>query len=572
MTLTDTFRDPDSVTPLPRFLFRPAVRRCVLVLASWTVYILFFARAHAVMGEGVAAFSLLLALMVSWLFGLRAGVVAGLITLPVNLWLLNEVRMPSPLVAQVIHALPGSVVNICVAALLGYLHELRQTLQRQQRQLSYQASHDTLTHLPNRALFEDRLRQALTQDTLQVAHFAVLFLDLDGFKHVNDSLGHGVGDELLVAVAGHLQGALRYGDTIARVGGDEFTVIARHLRTPQDAGLVAQKLLAALTLPVEVQGHSLNINVSIGISVFPQDGTDVITLQKHADMAMYKAKRAGKNGARFFVPEMNAQANERFQLEFRLRAALHAQALTLHYQPQFDEAGRVVGFEALTRWTDPELGIVPPDRFIPVAEDSGLMVPLGRWVIHQACRQLAAWHAAGHCSLRMAFNVSPEQFTHDDFVSEVGAALQHFGLKGADLELELTERLVVRDFESTVQRMRALRALGVGIAIDDFGSGHSALRYLLRLPVSTLKVDRVFVQDLDTGDETESQNARRVVGAVVALAHALGLDVVAEGVETPAQLHTVHDLGCQRIQGFLLGRPLPPSEADAVLAAQKGRH
>ncbi|WP_424952661.1 putative bifunctional diguanylate cyclase/phosphodiesterase [Deinococcus sp.] len=430
-------------------------------------------------------------------------------------------------------------------------------------QLAHQARHDKLTGLPNRAAFEDHLQRAAHQGTGE--SFAVLLLDLDGFKLVNDTLGHETGDGLLVQVGQRLRHALRPGDLVARLGGDEFVVVTAPLRGELAAQQVSSRILNAFETPFEVGGQVLPVRTSIGVSLWPADGQDAASLLKHADVAMYSAKQGGKQGVRFFTPAMSAAAEERVQLEGRLRHALQHGAFSLHYQPIVASGGGVpVAFEALLRWTDPELGPVGPDRFIPVAEDSGLIVPLGAWVLDEACRQLRAWHDAGHSGLRMSVNVSPLQFERPEFVSQVRAALARHRLKSSSLMLELTERLIVRDLTAAQLKMQTLRELGVELWIDDFGAGQAALSYLLRLPVSGVKVDRVFVQGLgDVG-------TRRIVQAIMALAGALQLGTVAEGVETPEQLESLQELGCDRMQGYLLGRPVPPEVAEQQLAQTAG--
>lgn len=429
-------------------------------------------------------------------------------------------------------------------------------------QIAHQAQHDTLTGLPNRALFQDRLERAVVGAARQGAELAVMFIDLDGFKVVNEMFGHHAGDLALVEVARRLEQCLRQSDTVAHMGGDEFAVILTDLRDPEDAARVGRKLIHALEQHVQIGNHEMAVTASIGLSLFPQDGQDAISLARHADVALYRAKQDGKNDLRFFSQEMNAAALERVQLEARLHGALERGELALHYQPQCEViSGRVLSFEALLRWTHPELGSVPPDRFIPVAEDSGLIVPIGAWVLEEAARQIAAWRLDGFDDVRVAVNVSPVQFARNDFVSSVERTLERHGLEGRHLEIELTERLIVRDMDRASRRLAELRALGVTVSIDDFGAGHSSLSYLTRLPVDVLKVDRSFVGALSTGSD-----AHRVVQAIVALAHAFGLGVVAEGVETDAQLEVLNALGCERTQGYLLGRPVPALEAVRWLA------
>jgi diguanylate cyclase (GGDEF)-like protein len=438
------------------------------------------------------------------------------------------------------------------------LAQMNLELTAAQRRLSYRATHDALTGLANRAHFQAELERAL--DTAAAEPFGVLFLDLDRFKHVNDTLGHDVGDALLCEVARRLRRVVRRGDLVARMGGDEFTVILRELRSAPDAERIARKILNRLAQTFEVGGHTLHVTASIGVAVAPQDGHDVTTLQKHADIAMYRAKQGGKNGVRTFQPTMGSETAERVDVERDLREALSRQELTLHYQPLYAApAGTVTGFEALVRWNHPTQGLLPPGKFIGVAEDSGLIVPLGAWVLGEACRQAAAWQAHGPVSISV--NVSPLQFDQPDFLGTVKEALQSSGLDPHQLILELTESVVIRHPESAVAQLQELRALGIRIALDDFGTGQSSLSLLRRLPIDILKIDRSFVQD----DGGTLESAQVMVGVMVTLAHSFRMAVVAEGVETEGQLALVRALGCDGMQGYLLARPLSAEAARALL-------
>ncbi|WP_158263760.1 putative bifunctional diguanylate cyclase/phosphodiesterase [Deinococcus arcticus] len=428
-------------------------------------------------------------------------------------------------------------------------------LEASQARLAHQAQHDVLTGLPNRALFQDRLERGIATAVRERRRVAVLFIDLDGFKAVNDTLGHAAGDELLREVAARLQDSVRRNDTVARLGGDEFTVMLLSIHSAQDAALVAAKILERLRQPIALGGAQAHVTGSIGVSLYPDDGADAQDLQRFADLAMYRAKQGGKNNVTFYAPEMNAAGTARSSMELGLRGALEGGELRVVYQPLHDLSGQVRGAEALLRWQSAALGNVSPATFIPVAEDTGLIIPIGTFVLNEACRQLAAWREDGRALERISVNVSPAQFVQGDFVDVVRRALQTWRLQGRDLELELTERMILRDVKGVARKMAELRAMGVRLSIDDFGTGNSALNYLMTLPVTTLKVDRTFVQALE-----DSPGAYRIVQAIVALGHALGLDVVAEGVETPAQLLQVRDLGVERTQGFLLGRPGPPEE------------
>jgi diguanylate cyclase (GGDEF)-like protein len=420
-------------------------------------------------------------------------------------------------------------------------------------QLAYQAHHDTLTELPNRLLFQERLRQAILQARRSGMQVALLYVDLDRFKLVNDTLGHAGGDLLLRQVAQRLRNCLREADTLARMSGDEFTVIATGLRDPRHASVVAESLLKALRNPFEVEKQELFVSASVGISLYPQDGLDADTLQRNADYAMYRAKSGGKNRFEFFLPEMRDSLSRRLEVETHLRRALERREFSVHYQPQFDlQTGRMVAHEALIRWNNPKLGAVGPDQFIPVAEENGLIVPIGTWVLQEACRQTAVWRQSGYPLKGIAVNVSAVQFGRSDFVDTVAEVLRSTGLPPQFLELELTERIVIRDVRESAQKMKQLRSLGVQISVDDFGAGYSSLSYLQRLPIDVLKLDRSFVEESQA-----SGGNRSLVRGIVSLAHSLGIRVTAEGVETEEQLDLVHQSGCDKAQGYLLGRPSP---------------
>ena len=388
----------------------------------------------------------------------------------------------------------------------------------------------------------------------------LLFIDLDRFKLINDVLGHSAGDGLLQEVARRLQGALRESDTVARMGGDEFTVVLGGLHGPSGASLVAAKLLDLVRAPFDVQGNELFVTASVGISVYPQDGADVDTLKRKADAAMYRAKGRGRNSLHCFAPELDGLDN-RLEMENQLHHALERGEFQLAYQPQYELlSGRLVGMESLLRWRNARLGDVPPADFIPVAEETGLIVPIGEWVLNQACAQSQAWCSQGLPPLRMAVNVSAVQFTRAGFVRSVAQALEDHDLEPRLLELELTESTVMRDVQESASQLASLRQLGVRISIDDFGTGQSSLSYLRRLEVDALKIDRSFVQEIEDGSAPPS-----LVQAVVMMAHCLGIQVVAEGVETDRQLDTLRGLGCDQAQGYLLGKPLSAKDAGALL-------
>ncbi|WP_424952800.1 putative bifunctional diguanylate cyclase/phosphodiesterase [Deinococcus sp.] len=419
--------------------------------------------------------------------------------------------------------------------------------------LVHEARHDALTGLPNRAMLMDRLALELARAQRGAAKVAVMFVDIDDFKRVNDTLGHAAGDDLLREVAARVRRTLRPSDTVARVGGDEFVVLVPDLLSVHHAARVAARLQEALAVPVLVGGLAVTVGCSVGISVSPQDGTEVDELLRNADLAMYEIKKAGKNAVRFFALAMNAAAQARLRIETQLREAVAEERLTLHYQPQVDvSSGRLAGVEALARWTDAELGVVRPDEFISVAEDTGLIVALGAWVLGEACRQATEWSL----HVPMSVNVSPAQLLRPDFVDTVASALSRHRLPPQRLKLELTERLTVRDPLLAAEQLGRLRALGVILSLDDFGAGQSAVASLLTLPFQEVKLDRSLLAGV-TGDPASWQ----VLGALLALARGLKLPVVVEGVETPAQLEVLHALGCDTVQGYLTGRP---EEASAM--------
>ena len=434
----------------------------------------------------------------------------------------------------------------------------------------YQAHHDALTSLPNRTFFKDRLTHALALARRTGQRLAVFFLDLDQFKLVNDTLGHSMGDRLLQAVAERLQSSLREGDVIARVGGDEFTLLIADLADTDHGGPVtpiAQKLLQELARPFLVEGHELFATASIGIALFPSDGEDAETLLKSADGAMYRAKDAGRNGYQFCTPELNIRVQERMDLENGLRRALARGELLLHYQPQVSlRTGRVVGVEALLRWRHPERGVLEASEFIGLAEESRLILPLGEWVLREACAQVRDWHDRGYRELRMAVNVSARQFQQRDFVDMVEESLAQTGLSPGMLDLEITESTAMQNVELAATTLRTLRDRGLRLSIDDFGTGYSSLAHLRRFPLSAVKVDRSFVRDL----ATDSSDAA-IVAAVIALARSLNLGVIAEGVENEEQLAFLRAHSCEEGQGFLMARPLPADALTRWLDRRSGR-
>ncbi|RAA06168.1 hypothetical protein DOT66_20335 [Ralstonia pseudosolanacearum] len=438
---------------------------------------------------------------------------------------------------------------------------LATSLAKANRELAYLALHDSLTKLSNRLLLEDRLDQAIQAAGRNRGSFALMFLDLDGFKAINDVYGHHAGDLLLADVARRIVACVRQQDTVARVGGDEFVVLAG-VGEPADAGTLADALLAAVRAPFLVDGHALRVSTSIGIALYPDDGAGQHDLLTNADAAMYHAKGMGRDTYCFFEASMNTNVHQQLQLQLvqDLRLALERHELVLHYQPKFSAPhGPVVGVEALVRWQHPERGLVQPDAFIPLAEKTGLIVPLGAWVLDEACRQMAQWRREGHAQWSIAVNLSAVQFAHAALVDTVRDTLARHALEPQGLTLEITESTAMRDADASLHILQQLHAMGVRISIDDFGTGYSSLLYLKRLPASELKIDRGFVRDLAHDSEDAA-----IVSAVVALGQTLNLRIVAEGVETEVQQAFLTRLGCHALQGNLLGRPMT---AQAVLEA-----
>ena len=436
-------------------------------------------------------------------------------------------------------------------------------LKRSQRELDYLAHHDPLSNLPNRLLFTERVAHALERSTLEELRGAVLLIDLDHFKHINESLGHNVGDLLLKGVGERLQQDLPSGSTLARLGGDEFGLLSENCAEAAQAAELAQRLLRSLEPPFRLDGHELYIGASIGISLFPEDADSVEQILRNADSALFKAKSSGREGYAFYVQELTDYARQRVELASSLRHALDNQELRVYYQPLHDlRDGRQVGMEALVRWQHPQRGLIPPGEFIPIAEDNGMIGVIDAWVLEQACRQMVRWNAEEHALSFVAVNVSSRLFSRGELDLKVASVLAETGLPPEQLELEVTESAIMEDPDAALKLLTSLRALGVRLAIDDFGTGYSSLARLKRLPVDKLKLDQSFVRGLPDDPEDAA-----IARAVIALGKSLGLKVVAEGVETPVQLAELKLWGCDQIQGFLIGRPEPkPGRAAAASA------
>ena len=442
------------------------------------------------------------------------------------------------------------------AQAIGLFSDISEKKQVEER-LHRLSHYDVLTELPNRLLFNEHGARALARARREGSALAMLVLDLDNFKHINDALGHAVGDRVLQQVAQRIVEQTRGEDTVARSGGDEFLLLAERLNSPAaDAGKIARKLLAAIQQPYTVDDRELHLSASIGLSLYPDDAADITELFKNADAALHRAKHSGRNTCQFYTAELTSAASERVLLEAQLNRAIQQDELLVHYQPQFDlKTGALVGAEALARWRHPELGLIPPLRFIPVAEDTGLIVPLGERILSKACRQLAQWRKQGLGDMRISVNIAGQQIQQEGILETVARVLKDSGLPPACLELEVTETFIMQNATQAIETLKSLRALGITLAIDDFGTGYSSLSYLKRLPIQTLKIDRSFVRDIpvDTNDTA-------ITRAMLAMARSLGLQVVAEGVETEQQQAFLRGENCEFVQGYLYAAPMPAEE------------
>ena len=423
--------------------------------------------------------------------------------------------------------------------------------------INFQAYHDLLTRLPNRALFKDRLNISIAQAKRNKNHVAVMFLDLDRFKVVNDTLGHAMGDRLLQSVALRLESCVRKCDTLSRFGGDEFTLLLPSISSPEDARTIAKKVISTLKAPFDLGEHEVFVGVSIGIAVYPNGGNTVDQLIQNADVAMYHVKGRGKDGYQYYSEDMAIHTSNRLSLERDLRNALERNQFKVYYQPQISaKTGKTIGVEALVRWQHPERGLIYPGEFIPLAEETRLMSDISDWVLHSACKEIKSWIDSGHSDIRLSVNFSPLQVEHPRFVQRLLSSLRQADFPPGNLEIELTENVIMNDLENMTQKLRQLSEHGVTIAIDDFGTGYSSLNYIHKLPIHTLKVDQSFIKDIeDTHDDA------CIVNAIVSMAHGLKLNIVAEGVETETQLSYLKSLGCQEIQGFYFGRAVPGRDA-----------
>src|SRR5688572_17300447 len=434
---------------------------------------------------------------------------------------------------------------------------------RYQEALEHQANYDALTGLPNRNLLHDRLKQAVFAQR-HVRSIAVVFIDLDHFKFINDSLGHNAGDKLLQTMADRLSDAVRDGDTVSRLGGDEFILVLNDQHNEDVVFRAMQRIIGKVGEPVVIGGQELTVTCSAGISLFPQDGTDVETLLKNADAAMYRAKEHGRNNFQLHTAEMNKLVTERVSLESSLRRALERNEFILHYQPKLDlRTGSIVGVEALVRWQHPEMGLLQPDRFIPLAEETGLIVQIGEWVLRTACAQARAWQDAALPPVTMSVNLSARQFRHEALFKSVARILSETGLRPDHLEMEITESMVMHNADAAISILKGLRELGVHLSVDDFGTGYSSLAYLKNLPIEILKIDRSFVKDINGA--SSKKDGGEIAQAIISLGHSLKLKVIAEGVEEESQLDFLKANRCDEAQGFLFAKPMPPEEFGLLL-------
>ncbi|MFM9433811.1 diguanylate cyclase (GGDEF)-like protein/PAS domain S-box-containing protein [Janthinobacterium sp. CG_23.3] len=436
---------------------------------------------------------------------------------------------------------------------------------RAEEVISYQAYHDILTDLPNRMLFKDRLGLAVIQAKRKLSELAVMFIDLDRFKLVNDTLGHVKGDELLQQVAQRLKDCLRRGDTLARQGGDEFTIVLPELRDREDAKLIADKFLDSLQRPFDLDGHQVHISASIGIAIYPGDGEGIDELLRHADIAMYQVKALGKNGHSFYHTSMLDVSHQKIALEQSLRKALELNQLEMYYQPQIDVAsGRIIGAEGLMRWNHPQRGLLSAGEFLPFAEENGLMLPISDWMLGALCRDLLQWNAAGGEDIRLSLNVSPQYLDRGDFFEKMRGALIRYGISPAQIEVEITENICIRNPQYAIEQLNKLCQLGVSVAIDDFGTGYSSLSYLHRFPIHTIKIDQSFVKEIH-----DEHGHFPVILAIISIARGLGLHLIAEGVETEVQARYLQANGCSTMQGYLYHRPISLDDFIDVLQQQR---
>ena len=536
--------------------------------ALWAGYSFGYGDIFRVLGSETAIASLTLVAATAWLWGAWVGLVAGL-----------GVFFASDALAAQVLGLEGRTESnrvfqqlslLATGGGVGYFRSLHRQLTHH-KQASDMAQYDALTGLLNRTAFEQKLSLALEEAREKTTLLAVLFVDLDRFKAVNDTFGHEMGDELLKSIARTLRANVRQQDLVARLGGDEFTIALTNLRERESAAAIAKKLVEMLNSPFEIDGKVLSISASVGIAIYPRDGEDVETLTQSADNAMYQVKEAGKNAFNFSTMEARNQKTRRVELERALRTALENDELELRYQPQIDLAtNRLCGLETLVRWRNKELGLISPQEFIPIAEEAGLIVPIGHWLLRQACFQMKEWIDKGYRPIKVSVNVSSLQFAQSSFLGHVQGALQDSGLDPNLLEIEVTESVLVREPEMALRIFRKLARMGVHVALDDFGTGYSSLSYLQSLPIGTLKIDRSFIRALVSPSQRISNSTTPIVEAICAMALKLGKGIIAEGIETHEQRDYLKKIGCQTGQGFLFSKPARPPEIERLLATVAG--
>jgi len=429
-------------------------------------------------------------------------------------------------------------------------------------EIHHQAHHDSLTGLANRKMFTDKLEEAIKRSKRFDKPFAVMFFDLDRFKLINDSLGHDVGDQLLCVASKRIASAIRETDSVFRMGGDEFTVIAESLNSPDDAAIIANRIIRNMSQPIQLESHELIVTTSIGIAIFPKDDNSIEQIIKDADAAMYRAKELGRNQFQFYTDDMNARSLERLAIENDLRKALKNKEFELFYQPKANSNGRdIVGMEALLRWRHPERGLMTPDKFLSYLEDTGLIIPVGEWVIEKACQDIRRWIDEGNQAMRVSVNLSSAQFRSDLLVSKIARILKETEIEPQYLELELTESMLVENTLSVIEILQQLKQIGVYISIDDFGTGYSSLNYLKSFPIDYIKIDRSFIKDLENSEKDAA-----ITSAIATLAHSLNMQVVAEGVENEQQMEYLRSQGCQQVQGYLIGKPMPIQQLKEMMA------
>jgi len=447
---------------------------------------------------------------------------------------------------------------------ISHIIQTEKLLKIQSEQLHHQAHHDTLTNLPNRTLFQDRMAQTIISAKRNSSNFALLFIDLDQFKKINDSLGHHIGDEVLIEVSHRLKESIREEDTLSRLGGDEFTIIIKNVKSPQDVAHIAEKIINSMKLPLKIKSHTLFISSSIGISLYPQDAKAQHDLLKFADTAMYKAKDEGRDNFQFYSSDMTAMAFERVVMENSLRVAIKEEQFIVYFQPQYNAiTNRVEGMEALVRWQHPQIGLVPPGKFIPIAEESGLIIEIDRLVMKRAMSQFAEWYAMGLNPGVLALNLAMKQLAEDDFIDKLLETMDELNFKAQWLALEVTEGQIMNNPDASIEKLKEISKMGIELAIDDFGTGYSSLAYLKKLPLDKLKIDQSFVRDITTDEDDAA-----IIKAIIALGSSLNMKLIAEGVETVEQKEFLVQNGCPNIQGYLFARPMPSDEVVSLISAK----